>query len=180
MVLQTSLGNAVTISDLPGPGGGIVLKSATGASIAVGDAGIFIANAKGASIALVGPPGQCQQRRARNRLGRRGRMASFVLHLGAIESCAHGGVAMPLAPNPRVLVGGQPVVTMADGYAVDHCPLPPPPAGNGPRVTGRFITASTRVRVAGSPLVLEGGASVCAPTGAPLLVTATQMRVSAA
>lgn len=35
MVLQTSLGNAVTISDLPGPGGGIVLKRATGASIAL-------------------------------------------------------------------------------------------------------------------------------------------------
>jgi len=55
MVLQASLGNAVTISDLPGPDGGIVLKSATGASIAVGDSGIIIANAKGASIALVGP-----------------------------------------------------------------------------------------------------------------------------
>lgn len=55
MVLQTPLGNAVTISDLPGPGGGIVLKSTTGASIAVGDSGIIIANAKGASIALVGP-----------------------------------------------------------------------------------------------------------------------------
>jgi hypothetical protein len=46
-------------------------------------------------------------------------------------------------------------------------------------VTGRFITASTRVRVAGSPLVLKDGASVCAPSGAPLLVTATQMRVTA-
>jgi uncharacterized protein involved in type VI secretion and phage assembly len=55
VVLQTSLGNALTISDQPGPGGGIVLKSITGASIAVGDAGIFMANAKGASIALVGP-----------------------------------------------------------------------------------------------------------------------------
>ena len=106
-------------------------------------------------------------------------MASFVLHLGATVSCAHGGVAMPLAPNPRVLVGGQPVVTMTGGYAVDHCPLPPPPAGNGPCVTGRFITASTRVRVAGSPLVLEDGASICAPSGAPLLVTTMQMRVTA-
>ena len=106
-------------------------------------------------------------------------MASFVLHLGATVSCAHGAVAMPLASNPRVLVGGQPVVTMAGGYAVDHCPPPPPPAGNGPCVTGRFITASTRVRVAGSPLVVKDGASVCAPSGVPLLVTAVQTRVTA-
>lgn len=104
-------------------------------------------------------------------------MANFVLHLGATVSCGHGGVAMPLAPNPRVLVGGQPVVTMAGGYAIDHCPLPP--TGNGPCVTGRFTTASTRVRVAGSPLVLKDGVLVCAPTGAPLLVTAMQMRVTA-
>jgi hypothetical protein len=103
-------------------------------------------------------------------------MASFVLHLGASVSCAHGGVAIPLAPNPRVLVGGQPVVTMAGAYAIENCPLPPPP---GPCVSGRFITASTRVRAAGSPLVLADSGSVCAPTGSPLLVTATQMRVSA-
>ncbi len=55
IILQTAQGNALTVSDQPGPGGGIVLTSKGGASIAVGDAGIFIANGKGASIALVGP-----------------------------------------------------------------------------------------------------------------------------
>ncbi len=37
------------------PTGGVILKSATGASIVVNDAGVFISNGKGATINLVGP-----------------------------------------------------------------------------------------------------------------------------
>jgi uncharacterized protein involved in type VI secretion and phage assembly len=55
IVMQTSLQNTVMISDLPGPTGGIVLKSTTGASIIVNDTGIYIQNGKGASIVMVGP-----------------------------------------------------------------------------------------------------------------------------
>jgi len=43
------------ISDLPGPTGGIMLKSPTGASIIVNDTGIYIQNGKGASIVMAGP-----------------------------------------------------------------------------------------------------------------------------
>jgi uncharacterized protein involved in type VI secretion and phage assembly len=52
---QTPLQNGIAISDLPGPTGGIMLKSATGAMIIVNDTGIYIQNGKGASITLVGP-----------------------------------------------------------------------------------------------------------------------------
>ena len=55
VVLQTSLQNSIIISDLPGPTGGIMLKSATGATLIVNDTGIYIQNGKGASITLVGP-----------------------------------------------------------------------------------------------------------------------------
>jgi hypothetical protein len=55
IVLQTSLQNTLLISDLPGPTGGIMLKSTTGASIIVNDTGIYIQNGKGASIIMVGP-----------------------------------------------------------------------------------------------------------------------------
>jgi len=55
IVLQTTLQNAVVISDLPGPTGGIMLKSTTGASIIVNDTGIYIQNGKGASIVMTGP-----------------------------------------------------------------------------------------------------------------------------
>jgi uncharacterized protein involved in type VI secretion and phage assembly len=55
IVLQTSLQNSISISDVPGPLGGIMLKSTTGASLIVNDTGIYIQNGKGATITLIGP-----------------------------------------------------------------------------------------------------------------------------
>ena len=55
ITLQTPLQNGITVSDLPGPTGGIMLKSTTGATIIVNDTGIYIQNGKGAFITLVGP-----------------------------------------------------------------------------------------------------------------------------
>lgn len=55
ITLQTPLQNGITINDVPGPAGGIVLKSATGATIIVNDTGIYIQNGKGASIVMAGP-----------------------------------------------------------------------------------------------------------------------------
>jgi uncharacterized protein involved in type VI secretion and phage assembly len=55
IVFQTALQNSVVISDLPGPTGGIMLKSPTGATIIVNDTGIYIQNGKGASIVMTGP-----------------------------------------------------------------------------------------------------------------------------
>lgn len=55
ITLQTTLLNGLTVNDVPGPTGGIMLKSATGASIIVNDTGIYIQNGKGASIVMVGP-----------------------------------------------------------------------------------------------------------------------------
>jgi len=55
ITFQTPLQNGLTISDLPGPTGGIMLKSATGATLIVNDTGIYIQNGKGAALTLVGP-----------------------------------------------------------------------------------------------------------------------------
>jgi Type VI secretion system/phage-baseplate injector OB domain len=66
IVIQSLLQQAIVISDLPPappppvmppavPVGGITLRSATGASIVVNDAGVFISNGKGATIMMVGP-----------------------------------------------------------------------------------------------------------------------------
>jgi uncharacterized protein involved in type VI secretion and phage assembly len=55
IVIQTTLQNAIVISDLPGPTGGIMLKSTTGATIIVNDTGIYIQNGQGASIVMTGP-----------------------------------------------------------------------------------------------------------------------------
>jgi uncharacterized protein involved in type VI secretion and phage assembly len=55
ITLQTTLQNGIVISDLPGPTGGIMLKSTTGATLIVNDTGIYIQNGKGASLTMIGP-----------------------------------------------------------------------------------------------------------------------------
>lgn len=57
ITMQTPLKNGLVISDGLGPlgVGGIVIQSATGATLAVNDTGIFLNNGKGAQISMVGP-----------------------------------------------------------------------------------------------------------------------------
>jgi uncharacterized protein involved in type VI secretion and phage assembly len=54
ITLVTPGQHAIVISDMPGPAGGVTMRTATGARISVTDAGIFIDNGQGASIALTG------------------------------------------------------------------------------------------------------------------------------
>jgi hypothetical protein len=86
---------------------------------------------------------------------------------------------MPTVPNPRVTVMGQPTVTIAAPYTVAGCAFPPPPAANGPCVTGQWTVGSVRVTSNGQPLVILSSMAVCAPTGTPLIIAVTQTRVVA-
>jgi uncharacterized protein involved in type VI secretion and phage assembly len=54
IVLQSVGQNMLMISDQPGPSGGILLKSSSGASIAINDTGITITNGQ-ATILIAGP-----------------------------------------------------------------------------------------------------------------------------
>jgi uncharacterized protein involved in type VI secretion and phage assembly len=53
--IQTAQKNGIVVSDVPGPTGGILIQTTTGAMISVSDAGITISNGKGATISLLGP-----------------------------------------------------------------------------------------------------------------------------
>ena len=55
VVIQTPLQNTLMVSDVPGPTGGIMLKTTTGALISISETGIIIDNGQGAIIALTGP-----------------------------------------------------------------------------------------------------------------------------
>jgi len=55
IVIQTVGQNTLMISDVPGPTGGILLKSTTGALISINEIGITISNGQGATILLTGP-----------------------------------------------------------------------------------------------------------------------------
>lgn len=106
-------------------------------------------------------------------------MPGFLLHLGASVSCVHGGQALPTTTNPRVTVMGQPVVMQPSPYSVVGCPFVTPGGTPMPCVTAQWITGSVRVLSNGVPLVLSDSQAVCAPNGTPLLITATQTRVTA-
>ena len=102
-------------------------------------------------------------------------MPGPLLHLGATVLCAHGGQAQPTLPNPRVLVSGQPTVTMAAPYVVAGCPFVP--VAPSPCITAQWIVAATRVTSNGQPLVLMDSQAICAPNGTPLLPLVAQTRV---
>ena len=102
----------------------------------------------------------------------------YLLHVGATVTCMHGGQAMPTVPNPRVTVGGQPIVTQSAPYTVAGCSFVPT-AGNGPCVTAQWVVAATRVFAGGQPVLTQSSVAVCAPTGTPLNIIVTQTRVTA-
>ncbi len=104
-------------------------------------------------------------------------MPQYLLHQGATVLCAHTGQAQPTAPVPRVRVSGQPVVAQATPYMITGCTMPPPSGGNGPCVTAQWLTAAIRLRAGGQPLLLRDSQAICAPTGTPLTVVVTQVRV---
>ena len=106
-------------------------------------------------------------------------MPGFLVHVGAQVLCAHAGQATPTVPNPRVTVTGQPTVLLTAPYVVAGCTFPPPPAANGPCITAQWLMGTTRVLSNGQPLVVQSSQAICAPTGTPLLIVATQTRVSA-
>ncbi len=55
IMLQTQGQATLMLSDVPGPTGGILLKTATGALISINDTGITLSNGQGATITMVGP-----------------------------------------------------------------------------------------------------------------------------
>ena len=103
-------------------------------------------------------------------------MPGYILHQGATVLCLHGGQATPTAPNPRVKVSGQAVVTQSAPYSVAGCPFVPP-GGNGPCVTASWTTAAVRVKAGGMPVLLQDSQAVCAPTGTGVNIVVTQVRV---
>jgi hypothetical protein len=104
-------------------------------------------------------------------------MPGCLLHQGATVLCSHGGQAQPTMPDPRVSVGGMPIVTIAAPYVIAGCPFVPT-GGNGPCVTGQWLVGATRVLASGQPVVLQSNLSICTPTGTPMLVVLTQTRVA--
>jgi hypothetical protein len=108
-------------------------------------------------------------------------MPGPLFHVGATALCPHGGQVTVIPAGARVLVGGQPVATMAGTFLVAGCAftLPPP----HPCVTVRWLVPATRVLVGNQPAILATSTGLCqaadqAPQGPPV-VAASQVRAVA-
>lgn len=104
-------------------------------------------------------------------------MPAPVLHLGATVLCSHAGTATVVTPFPRVLLSGQPAVTLTSQYVVAGCALAS--TSSPPCVTGQFVVGAVRVMGGGAPMVTMIGQSLCTPTAQPMLPVAAQTRVLA-
>jgi len=103
-------------------------------------------------------------------------MPGYLLHVGATVICSHGGQAMPTAPNPRVKVSSQPIVTQSTMHTVAGCPFV---SGTNPLpcITASWVTAAIRVKAGGAPVLMQDSQAITAPNGVPLNVLVTQLRV---
>ena len=102
-------------------------------------------------------------------------MPAPALHLGAVVMCSHAGQATPVAPFPRVLLSGQPAVTLSSPYVIAGCALTGTP--NPPCAIGQWLVGATRVLAGGAPVASMTGSSTCVPTGTPLVPVSAQTRV---
>ncbi len=104
-------------------------------------------------------------------------MPGFLLHQGANVTCTHQGKATPMSVVPNVRVSGQSIVVSTPPWGIVGCTLPTPPTANGPCATAKFLTWALRVTSYGMPVLLQDSQALCAPSGTPLLITATQTLV---
>jgi hypothetical protein len=104
-------------------------------------------------------------------------MPAPVLHFGATVLCSHAGQATVVSPFPRVLLSGQPSVTLISQYVIAGCALST--TSTPPCVSGQWIAGAVRVLAGGAPLATMMGQSLCTPTGTPMLPVVAQVRVLA-
>lgn len=114
-------------------------------------------------------------------------MPGLLLHVGAVCTCTHAAPATITPAQPRVLVSGQPVATMASQILVAGCPFTVPGPKPQPCVTVKWLMPSARVLLGGQPAMLlpapGSGPGICQsveqiPAGPPM-VTTVQPRVIA-
>ncbi len=116
-------------------------------------------------------------------------MPGFLLHVNATVQCTHAAMVSTPPTQPRVLVSGQPVATVANLWTVAGCPftLPTTPPKPQPCVRVQWTMPSARVLINGQPALLApapgAGAGLCLsveqiPQGPPM-VGFVQTRVSA-
>ena len=104
-----------------------------------------------------------------------------LLHVGMTAMCPHGaGQVQAIPSNTRVLLGGQPAVTVSDTFLIAGCPFTVPPSKPQPCMKVQWISPAMRVQIGGQPALLTTSSGICQsadqiPAGPPT-ISVTQMR----
>lgn len=115
-------------------------------------------------------------------------MPGFLLHVGAVMTCAHGIPATIPPMQPRALVMGQPIMPINTVITVAGCPFQMPAAPNpipDPCLVVQWAMPATRVLVSGQPAAVgspgPATATVISALGPapPAIVSYIQPRVIA-
>ncbi|MBL0158374.1 MAG: hypothetical protein IPP47_14915 [Bryobacterales bacterium] len=117
-------------------------------------------------------------------------MASLLINTTSQGICAHRGSAKPVAPLPRVLLSGAPAVPQQPPWPVIGCTVPllfgSGPTGQQHPIIGilpcflvTWVTATTRVKSMGQPLLLADSQGIAQPNGLPVVLLPGQFRVTA-
>ncbi len=110
-------------------------------------------------------------------------MAGTSVTIVDVLQCPHGGTVQIIPADPRVLVNGAPLATMAATFLISGCPfqLPATPPIPSPCLTVQWAAADQRTKVNGVPTVSRSSQGLCigatgAPQG-PVVIVSTQTRV---
>jgi len=107
-------------------------------------------------------------------ISRRLSASGFILNSGSTVMCPHGGQVSMITTNMRVMVEGQPAVTIDDQGQVAGCP-------SGSCASVVWLVPASRVFVNGKPVILSHSSGMCrgadtSPKGTPIMIS-TQTRV---
>lgn len=103
-------------------------------------------------------------------------MPGTLVDSNAMVICQHSGQAKPLIVNPQVKLSGASAITQASTYGITGCSNLP--QAGGPCISAQWITAATRVFVAGLPVLLNTSTALTTPPGRQINILSTQQRVT--
>jgi len=106
-------------------------------------------------------------------------MAGYLLNEKATVNCMHAGQAQATVPNPRVKVSNQATVQQPNPWSISGCTYTTPAGTPMPCVTAQWVSAATRVKSGGMPMLLKDSSATCIPNGTGVQIVSTQMRVKA-
>ena len=95
--------------------------------------------------------------------------------------CPHGGRAMLITTNTKLMAGGAPALTLTDVHMIVGCPfvivLKPSPC-----LRIQWTTASTKLQVNGVPVLTQTSVGLClspeqAPQGPAVIVSPGQVKL---